>query len=81
MKENDNTATISISKKGGHIIFANYNKTVSTEIISQEKANEIAKDFLDKHGYTNMKETYYLKHLKVHLYTIFQHLYIQRHHN
>lgn len=61
MKENDNTATISISKKGGHIIFANYNKTVSTEIISQEKANEIAKDFLDKHGYTNMKETYYLK--------------------
>lgn len=61
MKENDNTATISISKKGGHVIFANYNKTVSTEIISQEKANEIAKDFLDKHGYTNMKETYYLK--------------------
>ena len=61
MKENDNTATISISKKGGHVIFANYNKTVSTEIISQEKANEIAKDFLDEHGYTNMKETYYLK--------------------
>ena len=61
MKENDNTVTISISKKGGHVIFANYNKTVNAETISQEKANEIAKDFLNKHGYTDMKETYYLK--------------------
>ena len=61
MKENDNLATISVSKKGGHIIFANYNKEVTTETISQEKANEIAKEFLNNKGYTNMKETYYLK--------------------
>ena len=61
MKENDNIATISISKKGGHIIFANYNKNVETEVISQEKADEIAKEFLNKHGYKDMKETYYLK--------------------
>lgn len=61
MKENDETATISISKKGGHIIFANYNKSVNVETISQEKADEIAKDFLNKHGYIDMKETYYLK--------------------
>lgn len=56
-----NTANISVSKKGGHIIFSNYNKTVNAETISQEKADEIGKDFLTKHGYENMKETYYLK--------------------
>lgn len=61
MKDNDNSATISVSKKGGHIIFANYNKTVNAETISQEKADEIAKNFLNAHGYTDMKETYYLK--------------------
>lgn len=62
IKMNDgNTANISVSKRGGHIIFANYNKEVSTEIISQERADEIGKDFLNRHGYENMKETYYLK--------------------
>lgn len=61
MKESDNLATISISKKGGHVIFANYNKQVNAEIISQERADEIGKEFLNNHGYTDMKETYYLK--------------------
>ena len=61
MKDSDNLATISVSKKGGHIIFANYNKTVNAETISQEKADEIGKKFLDEHGYKDMKETYYLK--------------------
>lgn len=61
MKENTNIATISISKKSGHIIFANYNKDVATEIISQERADEIGKNFLNEHGYENMRETYYLK--------------------
>lgn len=61
MKDSDNLATISISKKGGHVIFANYNKTVNAETITQEKADELAKEFLNKHGYADMKETYYLK--------------------
>lgn len=61
MKDSDITATISIAKKGGHVIFANYNKTVNAETISQEKADEIGKQFLDAHGYKDMKETYYLK--------------------
>ena len=50
-----------MSKKGGHIIFANYNKNVETELITQEKADEIGKNFLEQHGYKDMKETYYLK--------------------
>jgi germination protein YpeB len=61
LKNNDNYATISISKKGGHIIFSNYNKQVSTEIITEDDAKEIGKKFLQDHGYSNMKETYYLK--------------------
>ena len=61
MKDSDNIASISISKKGGHVIFANYNKEVNTETISQEDADRIGKEFLENHGYTNMKETYYLK--------------------
>ena len=59
--KDDNNATISVSKKGGHIIFSNYNKNVSAETISQERADEIGKEFLTNHGYADMKETYYLK--------------------
>lgn len=61
MKEGDIDATISISKKGGHVIFSNYNRAVSAETLTQERADEIAKEFLNNHGYSNMKETYYLK--------------------
>lgn len=61
LKDVGDTVTISVSKKGGHIIFANYNKNVETEIISQEQADEIGKKFLEEHGYKDMKETYYLK--------------------
>ena len=53
--------TISISKKGGHVVYMNSNRSVNTEIISQEEANEKGKEFLNAKGYSNMKETYYLK--------------------
>ncbi len=52
---------ISISRKGGHIIYMNSNRDVNTEIISQEEANKIGKDFLSSKGFENMKETYFLK--------------------
>lgn len=58
--EEDNI-TISISKKGGHIVYMNSNRSVNTEIISQDEANEKGKEFLTNHGYADMKETYYLK--------------------
>lgn len=61
LKNTENNASISISQKGGHIIFSNYNRDVQTETISQEQANEIGKNFLAKIGFPNMKETYYLK--------------------
>lgn len=57
----EDNVSISISKKGGHIIYMNSNRSVNTEMISQEEANEKGKEFLNNHGFKNMKETYYLK--------------------
>lgn len=59
---NDNsTATVSISEKGGHVIYMNKNRDVSAEMLSQEEADKKAKEYLEQHGFKNMKETYYLK--------------------
>lgn len=61
LKNDKNGASISISKKGGHIVFSNYNRDIEVETISNEQANEIGKNFLTQKGFPNMKETYYLK--------------------
>ena len=58
---NSETINISISKKGGHIISMNSNRDVTVEAISQEEANKKGKQFLEQKGFTNMKETYFLK--------------------
>ena len=55
------SVSVSISQKGGHVIYMNYDREVTSEIIQQEEANKIGKEFLAKHGFENMKETYYLK--------------------
>jgi len=60
-KDEENNAIISISQKGGHIVFMNYNRNIEAETISPERADEISKDFLNSRGITNMEETYYLK--------------------
>lgn len=57
----EDSVNISISKKGGHIVYMNSNRSVNTEAISQEEANAKGKEFLDNHGFKDMKETYYLK--------------------
>ena len=57
----EDSISISISKKGGHIVYMNSNRDVNIEAISQEEANAKGKEFLNNHGIMNMKETYYLK--------------------
>ena len=52
---------ISISQKGGHVVYMNYDIEVTSEILSQEEADKKGKEFLDQKGFPNMKETYYLK--------------------
>ena len=59
--DKENKAYISISEKGGHVVFMNYNREVKAETISQEKADEFGKKFLEEKGFKNMVETYYLK--------------------
>ena len=60
-KNNNETVNISISKKGGHVISMNANRDVNTESITQEQADEKGKQYLESKGFSNMKETYYLK--------------------
>lgn len=60
-KDKQNTLIISITQKGGHVVFMNYNREVQAETISQERANEIGINFLNQKGFPNMKETYFLK--------------------
>ncbi len=55
------TSNISISKKGGHIVYINTNREVNSEMISQEEADSKGKEFLASKGFKDMKETYYLK--------------------
>ncbi len=52
---------ISISKKGGHVVYMNSNRAVNSEVISQEEADNKGKEYLESKGFQNMKETYYLK--------------------
>lgn len=60
-EKEENAVSVAISQKGGHIVYMNYNREVQAESISQERANEIGKEFLNSKGFPNMKETYYLK--------------------
>ena len=57
----DKTIGISISKKGGHIVFMNYDREISGENITEQEAIQKGKDFLDSKGYINMQETYSIK--------------------
>lgn len=61
LKDEDRVISISVSEKGGHIVYMNSNRDIKAEIISQEEADKLGKKFLDEHGFKNMKETYYLK--------------------
>ncbi|MCI9246189.1 MAG: germination protein YpeB [Clostridia bacterium] len=59
--EKEANFNISVTEKGGHIVFMNYNRSIEAESVSQERANEIGKKYLEERGFKNMKETYYLK--------------------
>lgn len=57
----DNKMSISISKKGGHIVYMSYNRDINAESMSEEEAVAKAKEFLVSREIENMKETYYIK--------------------
>lgn len=57
----DKTIGLSVSKKGGHVVFLNYNREVSEENIPEQEAVQKGKEYLANKGFGNMQETYYLK--------------------
>ena len=44
--ESDTNMVISISEKGGHVVFMNYNRDVQAESVTQERADEIGKELM-----------------------------------
>lgn len=61
IKNNNNTeTTISISKKGGHIVEMNNNRGIGDKGKVEEEAVQKGKEYLDSIGFLNMKETYYM---------------------
>jgi germination protein YpeB len=56
----NNEASIAVSKKGGHIVYADFNRDVKENNISNEEADKKGKEFLAKKGFENMRETYYM---------------------
>ncbi len=60
VKTGENSKSISISQKGGHVVYMNYYREMGEGRISEQEAVEIGKNFLKEKGYSSMKETYYL---------------------
>lgn len=53
-------ANMGVTQKGGHVIWMLYNRPVGQSKIDMNKAKQIGKDFLNRVGYKNMEDTYYL---------------------
>ena len=59
-KKEDNVS-ITISKKGGHIVYLNSNRDVAVENLTNDEAKDKGLEFLKQKGIENMEPTYYLK--------------------
>lgn len=55
----DNNVNITISKKGGYVVYMRKNRSVGENLLSYEQAVESAKKFLKKMQIANMIDTYF----------------------
>jgi germination protein YpeB len=55
------SANLSMTQKGGHIIWMLHERPVGEETIDMNKAKELCKKYLESKGYKDMVDTYYLK--------------------
>lgn len=51
--------TISVSKNGGYIVYILNESNIRSNTVTEENAINVAKNFLEKIGYSGMKESYY----------------------
>ena len=58
--ENNLNMSIAVSKKGSYVIYSNCNRDIGEETLKYDDADNLGKEFLEKIGIKNMKETYYL---------------------
>lgn len=56
----ENYMTISITKKGGQVLYLAYNREYGPASIEIEQAKQIGQEYLQKIGYENMKPTYHM---------------------
>ena len=56
----EETFTIAVSIKGGHVVFMNSNRDIINESVSSEDAVAKGKEFLESKEFKNMKATYYM---------------------
>ena len=59
--KDDQNINIAISQVGGHIVYMDLDRDITTEILSEDEAKEKARQYLEEKGYTNMKDTYFVK--------------------
>ncbi len=62
-KDNNRERSISIdiTKKGGHVLWMLNPREVPEKKLTDQKASDIAKKFLEKQGFGKLEETYFLK--------------------
>ena len=61
IRNSENSYYIEITKIGGFLYQMNNSKEIKEEKISQEDANKLGIEYLNKIGFKNMKETYFTK--------------------
>ena len=57
----DQTIGISISKKGGHVVYLISNREIGEQKITEQDAVKKGKEYLASKGFANMQETYFMK--------------------
>lgn len=60
-KDKHSIAEADVSVIGGHVVWYLYNREIGSHTINIKQAIEIGRKFLEKQGYTNMKDSYYLE--------------------
>lgn len=56
---NSDTSSIAITQRGGYILYYINNRAIGEEQLDHAQALTRAQEFLQKHGYNNMRESYY----------------------
>lgn len=59
IKNDENLGRINITKQGGKVLWMNIYREVGESMIDKKYASGLAKKYLEDHGFSNMKESYY----------------------